>query len=555
MSDTIHLFTKPGCPYCAKAKSTLTDAGLAYAETDVKASQRNADLSVYLSGVATVPQTFIGDLHVNGSDGVVALAADDRLVPLAAQARGHLDLDTPDDDTVHEGAQDYVLRKVIPEIDGSHSDDPNDQAILHLYKEFFGFWPNCFYYQYHWPEVAYRQFVYCHNVGAIGGGKQVLGAEVMGVLGFVTSKAQGCNYCQIHSASVGKDEASDDTTQIQAAQDGDFGDDNPFGPFEAALADLVAHASLNTVTEDDLGRVRAHRGEAKFTKLPASANIEAASMIAAAFGFLNVFNDLTGVKVEGPWAKEAKDNDGLETGRHGASEDRESSNLDYALPDDGPGMAHMLAHYGKDALMAGGPARYARKHLGLAPAWVEAWPLPLRPLHVRFYVGVMTNEDAGDVRIAPELKHLMARVSAIAKGHDYLAAVEGWLAWHAAGPSDRAVARVARAFAAATGRERGNTFDERERAALQLAWLSAQTPLTTPRRFVAEAIEHYTPTELVHLITVCAMASMVQRFSSIAKPMVEDEVAEFIDANGIPLDTLATKYPLRTDAGVLGTAA
>ena len=347
MSDTIIVFTKPGCPYCAKVKTTLRDTGLPYVEKDVKAFERTADLSKYLSGVSTVPQMFIGDLHVNGSEDAVALAAADRLIPLAAEAHGALDLDAPTDEVLHEGAQDFVLRNVIPEVDASHSQVKEDWPILRLYKEFFGFWPNCFYYQYHWPEVAYRQFVYCHNVGAIGGGKEVIGAPVMSALGFATSHAQGCDYCQIHSASVGSDHAASYTKQIQAAQAGDFSDNNPFGPFEAALADLVAHASLNKVAQEDLERVHAARDKAKHTKLPTAANIATASMIAAAFGFLNVFNDLTGVKVEGAWAKQAQESAGLGTGRHGSSYERASSNLDYDLPDSGPSMPHMLAHYGK----------------------------------------------------------------------------------------------------------------------------------------------------------------------------------------------------------------
>lgn len=549
MSDKIQMFTKPDCPYCEAAKSALDETGLAYDAHDVTASDRNADLSIFHSGVSTVPQIFVGETHVNGSADLVSLKDADRLAPLAAQASGSLDLNRYSDAELHEGAADYVLREAIPEIDGSRSDNENDWPILHLYKEFFGFWPNCFYYQYHWPEVAYRQFVYCHNAGAIGGGKEVLGAPVMNALGYATSNAHGCNYCQVHSASVGGDESAGYATAIDAAREGDHSGE--FGPFEAALADLVAHASTNEVTEDDLARVRGYGDDARFTKLPVEANISAAAMIASAFGFLNVFNDLTGVKVEAEWAKKAEDGAGIDTGRHGSSDGSEATNLDYDLPEGGPSMASMIAHYGKDAMLAGGPTSYMQKHVGLKPAWVEAWPLPLRPTHVRFYVGVMTDEDtdAESVSIAPELKHLMARVSHIAKGNDYLAAVEGYMAWTAAGRSDQAARRVRDAFDAAHGPDTdGDVFTDRERAALQLAWVSAQTPLTTPHRFVRAAIEHYTPTELVHLITVCAMASMLQRFAAIARPDVEPEVRDFLSEHDLPLDTLAIKYPLASDA-------
>ena len=104
-------------------------------------------------------------------------------------------------------------------------------------------------------------------------------------------------------------------------------------------------------------------------------------------------------------------------------------------------------------------------------------------------------------------------------------------------PPAAAVGRVANAFAAAKVRLDGDLFDERGTAELRLAWVSAQTPLTTPHRFVAAAIEHHAPTELVPLITVCAMASMIQRFVAIAKPKVEDEVVAFLDHHRIPLDS------------------
>ncbi len=68
-------FTKPDCPYCAEAKAALDEACLAYKLYDVTASERNANASVYFSGVSTVPQIFFGDFHINGSgDGYLRCA-------------------------------------------------------------------------------------------------------------------------------------------------------------------------------------------------------------------------------------------------------------------------------------------------------------------------------------------------------------------------------------------------------------------------------------------------------------------------------------------------
>ena len=86
-------------------------------------------------------------------------------------------------------------------------------------------------------------------------------------------------------------------------------------------------------------------------------------------------------------------------------------------------------------------------------------------------------------------------------------------------------------------------FDEREKAALQLAWLSAQMPLTTPQRFVEAAVELYSTKELIHLIVVCSVASMVQRFVAVAQPKPEALVAEFLETYELASDGLMLRYP------------
>lgn len=66
--DTATVFTKPGCPFCAKAKAALEDAGINYEEITIA----NAGVTLRsLRAVAdadTVPQVFIGGKKVGGSD-------------------------------------------------------------------------------------------------------------------------------------------------------------------------------------------------------------------------------------------------------------------------------------------------------------------------------------------------------------------------------------------------------------------------------------------------------------------------------------------------------
>ncbi|OWJ76948.1 MULTISPECIES: glutaredoxin 3 [Haematobacter] len=82
MAD-IEIYTTPTCPYCAAAKRLLAKKGVAYREIDVS---RDPDLRSAMTrragGRHTVPQIFIGDVHVGGSDDLHALEAAGRLDPL-----------------------------------------------------------------------------------------------------------------------------------------------------------------------------------------------------------------------------------------------------------------------------------------------------------------------------------------------------------------------------------------------------------------------------------------------------------------------------------------
>lgn len=63
----ITVFTKPGCPFCTKAKNLLTDQGLAFEEVVLGKEVTMTTLKA-ISGRHTVPQIFIGGEHIGGSD-------------------------------------------------------------------------------------------------------------------------------------------------------------------------------------------------------------------------------------------------------------------------------------------------------------------------------------------------------------------------------------------------------------------------------------------------------------------------------------------------------
>ena len=64
----VTIYTKSWCPYCARAKAHLNDKGVTFNEIDVTTDPLREKEMVDRSGRRTVPQIFINDSHVGGSD-------------------------------------------------------------------------------------------------------------------------------------------------------------------------------------------------------------------------------------------------------------------------------------------------------------------------------------------------------------------------------------------------------------------------------------------------------------------------------------------------------
>ncbi len=69
----IEIYTKNWCPYCHAAKALLNDEGWAFEEIDVTDDGEREQEMVVRSERRTVPQIFIGDVHVGGFDDLRAL--------------------------------------------------------------------------------------------------------------------------------------------------------------------------------------------------------------------------------------------------------------------------------------------------------------------------------------------------------------------------------------------------------------------------------------------------------------------------------------------------
>ena len=69
----IEMYTTSWCGYCERARALLQRKGAGYTELSVEGdSARRAEM-IERSGRRTVPQIFIGTLHVGGSDELAEL--------------------------------------------------------------------------------------------------------------------------------------------------------------------------------------------------------------------------------------------------------------------------------------------------------------------------------------------------------------------------------------------------------------------------------------------------------------------------------------------------
>ena len=79
----ITIYTTPICPYCVRAKQLFKHKGLSFDEVDVaRDSAKRAEMIERARGRRTVPQIFIGDVHVGGCDDLYELEHEGKLQPL-----------------------------------------------------------------------------------------------------------------------------------------------------------------------------------------------------------------------------------------------------------------------------------------------------------------------------------------------------------------------------------------------------------------------------------------------------------------------------------------
>ena len=82
----VEIYTTMICPYCVRAKRLLDSRAAKYEEIDVMADgKRREEMKRRAGGRTSVPQIFINDRHIGGSDELYALDRAGGLAPLLAE--------------------------------------------------------------------------------------------------------------------------------------------------------------------------------------------------------------------------------------------------------------------------------------------------------------------------------------------------------------------------------------------------------------------------------------------------------------------------------------
>jgi len=76
----VEIYTSAACPYCIRAKNLFNKREIEYVELRVDENPEYMAASLKKSGgMTSVPQIFIGNTHVGGSDELYALAREKKL--------------------------------------------------------------------------------------------------------------------------------------------------------------------------------------------------------------------------------------------------------------------------------------------------------------------------------------------------------------------------------------------------------------------------------------------------------------------------------------------
>lgn len=192
---------------------------------------------------------------------------------------------------------------VLPKSDTS---DKALQDLIVFYEETLGFCPNSVKTMHHRPRIA-AAFIEMNM--AVMENKGKVTSALKRLIGYISSLAAGCRYCQAHTIRAAE---RYDASVEQMDNIWEYKTHPSFSPAERAALDLAHAASIipNAVNDKIAEEARLYWNEGEIVEIMG---------VVALFGYLNRWNDSMGTQIEDGAVESgqtllAKDN--WDTGKH-----------------------------------------------------------------------------------------------------------------------------------------------------------------------------------------------------------------------------------------------
>ena len=168
------------------------------------------------------------------------------------------------------------------------SNEQKDQDFLNLiqfFNETLGFCPNSVKTMYHRPSVAHA-FIELNK--AVMDNKGRVSGALKRLIGYISSNAAGCRYCQAHTIRAAERYGADEEKMNHIWE---FRTHSAFSEAERAALDFAVASSTipNSVDDTIAGNLRAHWNDGEIVEILG---------VIALFGFLNRWNDSMGTELE-----------------------------------------------------------------------------------------------------------------------------------------------------------------------------------------------------------------------------------------------------------------
>ncbi len=168
----------------------------------------------------------------------------------------------------------------------SEQDDKELQDLVTFYNETLGFCPNSVKTMYHRPRIAYA-FIEMNK--AVMENKGRVTSALKRLIGYISSNAAGCRYCQAHTIRAAERYGAE---QEQMDNIWEYKTHPAFSDAERAALDFALASSVipNAVDDEIAENLRMHWNEGEIVEMLG---------VIALFGYLNRWNDSMGTEMEG----------------------------------------------------------------------------------------------------------------------------------------------------------------------------------------------------------------------------------------------------------------